>query len=123
MDYPSPIIMINPFGRLEINSTSYLDKIGIFDKISVDYAYRQFTHDDFLSYLSHQREDVAKDCIYSDEEKDFLLASERLNVHGYSFMTDEDLDTGDWRVHQWDTGKDPIAGEKTISTFEYFQRR
>ena len=117
MDYPPPIISIDhSTGRLVLNNLSYMSGIGSFDKISVDFAYRQFSEQE---RSDAQRKTIQKAAEFASniqlppELSDYLLAKGRLEsaeaAGQYVFLTDEDIGGGDWRDSQWDSGTDPIA--------------
>jgi hypothetical protein len=89
MDYPPPLVTLDPEGRLVLINASYADGIGAFDKIAIDYGYGSRGDDDALRALINEAEDG-----------------------GYVFLTDADAGEGsgaDWRASPWDSGRDPAA--------------
>lgn len=94
MDYPTPLVTIDSAGSIIFNNLSYFGGIGFYDKVSIDYAYRQLN-----ATLSQIQQ--------------FVLLSNRINqaeMEGYKVVTDEDSapELGDWRGTKWDSGADPI---------------
>ena len=111
MDYPPPVIMVNDKGKLSLNPDCYMNRIGDFDKVAIDYAYRRFNKTDFDSYsLRHDTEDLFG---LSEIDMDYQLAAERLSIgeksFNYVYLNDQDLDKGDWRDSIWDMGAPIVA--------------
>lgn len=98
MDYPPPIIVIDDNGKLVLNSESYMSHIGDFDKVSIDFAYRKFTHTDYDEYVSHHTNEAARGFEISSLDKDYLMSLERIemgeNLFNYVYLNDQDLDQG-----------------------------
>jgi len=101
MDYPPPLVILSSSGdRLIINNASYMNGIGFFDKVSIDYAYRSFDRSSRirLSPTAYAQEPMkfepsSYDPLSADEE--FMLLSERIaeaEKRGYVFLTDQDAD-------------------------------
>ncbi|HEX3662472.1 MAG TPA: zinc-dependent metalloprotease [Acidobacteriaceae bacterium] len=95
MDYPAPWVILGPNGVPDL-AHAYPVGIGIWDKVAIDYGYREFDHDD------HTVEDpAALNKILTDSEKTGLI-----------FITDEDarpLGSAHPHAHLWDNGTDPAA--------------
>jgi hypothetical protein len=92
MDYPHPLIEIGKDGALDAQN-AYAKGIGAWDKVAVDYSYRE--------YQTGTEEPAALDQ---------LLASAR--AHGLTFITDEDARPPGGahpRAHLWDNGPDASA--------------
>ncbi|MGA7523085.1 MAG: zinc-dependent metalloprotease [Acidobacteriaceae bacterium] len=104
MDYPAPWVTLGPntsSGKLMHPgvpdlSHAYPVGIGIWDKVAIDYGYREFDRD------GHPVEDpVALNKILTDSEKTGLI-----------YITDEDarpLGSAHPHAHLWDNGTDPAA--------------
>ena len=91
MDYPPPLVTLDPQGRLVLNRVSYADGIGAFDKVAINYGYG----------------------LHGDDDATLLSLIGEAEDGGYVFLTDADagVDTGaDWRASPWDSGTDPAAG-------------
>jgi len=89
MDYPHPYITLDAGGKIDL-SHAYASGIGDWDKVSIDYGYRQFA--------PGTDEDVALNQILSDADK-----------AGQVFITDEDARPASGahpRAHLWDNGTD-----------------
>lgn len=93
MDYPHPWITLDKTGVPDI-SRAYARNIGVWDKVAIDYGYREFDEG------RRATEDAAAlDRIVSESEKRGLL-----------FITDEDsrpLGSAHPHSHLWDNGADP----------------
>jgi len=90
MDYPHPYITLDANGKVDL-SHAYASGIGDWDKVSIDYGYRQFA--------PGTDEDAALNQILSDADK-----------AGQVFITDEDARPASGahpRAHLWDNGADP----------------
>jgi hypothetical protein len=104
MDYPHPWVTLSPnksTGKLMRAGApdlalAYPAGIGIWDKVAIDYGYREFDRD------GHPAEDpAALNKILSDSEKTGLI-----------YITDEDarpLGSAHPHAHLWDNGADPAA--------------
>jgi hypothetical protein len=95
MDYPHPWVTLNANGVPDLTH-AYPVGIGIWDKVAIDYGYREFDRD------GHPVEDpTALDKILSDSEKTGLI-----------YITDEDarpLGSAHPHAHLWDNGTDPAT--------------
>jgi hypothetical protein len=95
MDYPHPYVTLGKDGVPDI-SHAYGVNIGQWDKVAIDYGYREFDRD------GRPVEDpAALDTILRDSEKTGLL-----------FISDEDarpLGGAHPHAHLWDNGTDPAA--------------
>lgn len=89
MDYPHPYITLDANGKIDL-SHAYADRIGDWDKVSIDYGYRQFAQE--------TDEDAGLNKILSDADK-----------AGQIFITDEDARPAGGahpKAHLWDNGAD-----------------
>ena len=95
MDYPHPWVTVGPNGVPDV-SHAYPAGIGTWDKVAIDYGYREFDRD------GKPVEDPAGlDKILRDSEKTGMI-----------FITDEDarpLGSAHPHAHLWDNGSDPAA--------------
>ena len=99
MDYPHPYITLNAQGIPDL-SHAYPVGIGIWDKVAIDYGYRQFP--------AKTNEHEALNKILADSEKTGLL-----------FITDEDsrpFGSAHPHAHLWDNGADPADELNRILT-------
>ncbi|NYF78117.1 zinc-dependent metalloprotease [Granulicella arctica] len=99
MDYPHPWITLNKDGIPDL-SHAYAVNIGIWDKVAIDYGYRQFP----TGSNEH------------DELNNILSASEKT---GLQFITDEDarpFGSAHPNAHLWDNGSDPADELNRILT-------
>ncbi len=95
MDYPHPYAALDADGRVDI-SHAYAGNIGDWDKMAIDYGYREFA-----PRLSGDDERVALNKILSDGDH-----------VGQVFITDEDarpFGSAHPLAHLWDNGRDPAA--------------
>ncbi|MEO6806159.1 MAG: zinc-dependent metalloprotease [Edaphobacter sp.] len=102
MDYPHPWITLNKDGIPDI-AHSYPASIGDWDKVAIDYGYREFDQSNKPS-----EDPAALNAI--------LQASEK---HGLYFITDEDsrpLGSAHPYSHLWDNGPDPADELNRIMT-------
>jgi len=86
MDYPHPWITLDPQGKPDL-SHAYAKNIGAWDKVAIDFGYRQFG--------VGEDEAAALDKILAESEKTGLL-----------YITDEDARPHP-HGHLWDNGGDP----------------
>jgi hypothetical protein len=89
MDYPHPYIALDADGKIDL-SHAYANGIGDWDKVSIDYGYRQFA--------PGTDEDAALNQILSNADK-----------AGQIFITDEDARPASGahpKAHLWDNGAD-----------------
>jgi hypothetical protein len=92
MEYPHPYITLNAKGEPDL-SHAYPAGIGVWDKVSIDYGYREF---DQAGKPTEEPAALAK--ILSDSDK-----------AGHYFMTDEDarpFSSASPIDHLWDNGRD-----------------
>jgi hypothetical protein len=90
MDYPHPWITLDKEGVPDLSS-AYAVNIGVWDKVAINYGYRQFT--------DSASENVELDKILSDATK-----------AGLQYITDEDArpqGSAHPHAHLWDNGPDP----------------
>jgi hypothetical protein len=95
MDYPHPYVTLDSNGRIDV-SHAYTTGIGDWDKVSINYGYREFAPN-----LTAEQQQIALDKILSDSDH-----------AGQIFITDEDarpLGSAHPRAHLWDNGADPAA--------------
>jgi hypothetical protein len=93
MDYPHPYVTLDKNGVPDL-SHAYPVGIGIWDKVSIDYGYREFDQN------GHAVEDPGA-------LNDILAKSEKT---GLQFITDEDarpFGSAHPHAHLWDNGTDP----------------
>ena len=92
MDYPHPYVTLDKDGSVD-TSHAYADHIGDWDKVAIDYGYRQFA--------ANADVDAALGKILSDADQ-----------RGQVFITDEDarpVGSAQPHAHLWDNGADPAA--------------
>ncbi len=95
MDYPHPYITLDASGQIDVLH-AYAANIGDWDKVSIDYGYRQFP-----SNMTPTAEQAALNKILADADR-----------AGQLFITDEDarpFGSAHPRAHLWDNGNDPAA--------------
>ena len=93
MDYPHPYVTLART-VCRISAQAYPAGIGTWDKVAIDYGYREFDRDG-----KPVEDSAALDKILSDSEKTGLI-----------FITDEDarpLGSAQPHAHLWDNGTDP----------------
>ncbi len=92
MDYPHPYVTLDANGRID-TSHAYAAHIGDWDKVAIDYGYRQFA--------ANAHVDTALRTILTDADH-----------RGQIFITDEDarpFGSAQPHAHLWDNGPDPAA--------------
>jgi hypothetical protein len=92
MDYPHPYVTLDKDGSINI-SHAYADHIGDWDKVAIDYGYREFA--------PKTDADAALKKILTDADH-----------AGQIFITDEDarpFGSAQPHAHLWDNGADPAA--------------
>src|ERR1700733_13384119 len=92
MDYPHPYVTLDKDGTID-TAHAYADHIGDWDKVAIDYGYRQFA--------ANTNTDVALQKILTDADH-----------AGQIFITDEDarpFGSAQPHAHLWDNGADPAA--------------
>jgi hypothetical protein len=102
MDYPHPWITLDANGVPDL-SHAYATNIGQWDKVAIDYGYRQFP-----AGTDEQAEHAALNQILTDSEKTGLI-----------YITDEDsrpLGGAHPHAHLWDNGGDPADELNRILT-------
>ncbi|MGI4831669.1 MAG: zinc-dependent metalloprotease [Janthinobacterium lividum] len=95
MDYPHPYISLDKAGQIDL-SHAYAVNIGDWDKVAINYGYRQFAPG-----TTSTAEHAALSKILSDADK-----------RGQIFITDEDarpFGSAHPHAHLWDNGADPAA--------------
>ena len=95
MDYPHPWVTVGADGVPDV-SHAYPVGIGIWDKVAIDYGYREFDRDG-----QPYEDQAALNKILDDSEKTGLI-----------YITDEDarpLGSAHPHAHLWDNGADPAA--------------
>jgi hypothetical protein len=95
MDYPHPYITADANGNIDV-SHAYAVNIGGWDKVAIDYGYRQFAPD-----VKGDAETAALNKILADADQ-----------AGQVFLTDEDarpMGSASPIAHLWDNGADPAA--------------
>lgn len=95
MDYPHPLFTLDANDKIDA-SHAYATDIGAWDKVAIDYGYREFSPN-----TTPQDEETALNKILTDADK-----------AGQLFITDEDarpFGSAHPRAHLWDNGNDPAA--------------
>jgi len=95
MDYPHPYIALGADGRIDL-SHAYTSGIGDWDKVAINYGYRQFAPN-----TNAESELAALNKILSDADR-----------AGQVYITDEDarpFGSAHPHAHLWDNGADPAA--------------
>jgi Met-zincin/Domain of unknown function (DUF5117) len=102
MDYPHPYITLDADGHIDA-SHAYAINIGGWDKVAIDYGYRQFA-----SGTTPEAETAALNKILSDADQ-----------AGQVYITDEDarpFGSAHPLAHLWDNGRDPAAELERVLT-------
>ncbi len=102
MDYPHPYITLDMQGRID-TSRAYTENIGAWDKVAINYGYRQFA-----AGIGDTAEKAALNQILSDADK-----------AGQIFITDEDArpsGSAHPQAHLWDNGPDSAAELERVLT-------
>jgi hypothetical protein len=95
MDYPHPYITVDSKGQIDV-SHAYAVNIGDWDKVAIDYGYREFN-----GHMTPDEQKSALNKILSDADH-----------AGQVFITDEDarpFGSAHPRAHLWDNGDDPVV--------------
>ena len=95
MDYPHPYVTVDDKGQIDV-SRAYTANIGDWDKVAINYGYREFG-----PHTTPQEEKATLDKILNDADR-----------AGQVFITDEDArpsGSAHPRAHLWDNGSDPAA--------------
>ena len=85
MDYPHPLEKLNADGTIDI-SDAYPQKIGDWDKVTINYGYRQFAPG-------------------TDEKKELTKILDDAWAQDLRYMTNQDTDSNP-KVDQWSNGVD-----------------
>ena len=99
MDYPPPLLQWDDVAqKIVLNNRSYANDVGFFDKVSIDYGYRNIANEGSLTEGK-----------LTQELYDIIANAEK---QGYVFLTDEDADMSgsDWRASRWNSGDNPTLG-------------
>jgi hypothetical protein len=91
MDYPPPLIELNAQGQIDL-SHAYATGIGEWDKVAIDYGYREFPRD-------------------AGESKDLDEILRGAAAHGLLFISDSDARPEGGAhplAHLWDSGSNPV---------------
>lgn len=102
MDYPHPFVTLGKDGVPDL-SRAYAVNIGQWDKVAIDYGYREFDRNG-----AAVEDPTALDKILTDSEKTGLI-----------YITDEDarpLGSAHPHAHLWDNGTDPAAELERVLT-------
>lgn len=97
MDYPPPVASINSNGEIDLNG-AYTNEIGDWDKVSIDFGYRDFPKG-------------------TDEAAALKNILTKAANKGLTFISDRDArDPAGLHptAHLWDAGKDPVSGLKEV---------
>jgi hypothetical protein len=120
MDYPHPWITLDAKGALDL-SHAYAVDIGQWDKVAIDYGYREF--DESLSNESSHNQksaDANKKLVQPYEDHAALNAIlEASEKTGLIYITDEDarpFGGAHPHAHLWDNGTDPADELNRILT-------
>jgi hypothetical protein len=102
MDYPHPLIVLGSDGKLD-TSHAYAHGIGDWDKVAIDYGYREFG-----PAVTAKGQSAALERILTDADR-----------AGQVFITDEDarpFGSAHPQAHLWDNGDDPPAELERVLT-------
>ena len=97
MDYPPPVVALGADGAPDVGK-AYAVGIGAWDKVAIDYGYREFPPG-------------------ADEAKELPRILDDAFSHGLLYLTDADArPTGSASpmAHLWDQGADPLEGLKQV---------
>jgi len=100
MDYPHPWIALDKDGKIDL-SHAYAVGIGGWDKVSIDYGYREYDAPDAAKKMHAVEMPAMSEKILEDADK-----------AGQVFLTDADarpFSSASPRDHLWDNGADPAA--------------
>jgi hypothetical protein len=92
MDYPHPLVRLNKNGKIDV-SEAYDQKIGDWDKVAVNWGYRDWA-------------------LPSEEKKGMDAILEEANAKGLQFISDQDARAPGGlhpTAHLWDNGSDPVS--------------
>ncbi len=102
MDYPHPYVTLDASGHVDLTH-AYAVNIGAWDKVAIDYGYRQFA-----PHMTAEAEQAALNTILSDADR-----------AGQVFITDEDarpFGSAHPRAHLWDNSLDAAAELERVLT-------
>ena len=90
MDYPAPTVKISEEGTLDL-SDAYDTGIGEWDKVSIEYGYKEYPKD-------------------TDEEKEIKAVLDKAFSSGLYFLSGGDAGPGSAHplCHPWDNGRNPV---------------
>ncbi len=97
MDYPHPQAKLNAAGEIDL-SDAYDDKIGEWDKVAVNWGYRDFAKD-------------------TDEKKELNTILNNAIKNGLQFISDQDARAAGGlhpQAHLWDNGNDAVTELKQV---------
>ncbi|HEV2289241.1 MAG TPA: zinc-dependent metalloprotease [Candidatus Acidoferrales bacterium] len=97
MDYPAPVITVGADGMPDV-SNAYATGIGSWDKVSIDYGYREFPQG-------------------ANEKQALNKILDGAFSHGQIYMTDQDarpLGSASPVAHLWDVGSNDLDGLKQV---------
>lgn len=97
MDYPHPMIRLAADGRIDL-SQAYDNKIGEWDKIAVNWGYREFTG-------------------AADQQRELDKILDDAASKGMQFISDQDARAAGGMhptAHLWDNGKEPVSELKEV---------
>lgn len=97
MDYPHPLAKLNAAGEIDL-SDAYDDKIGEWDKVAVNWGYRDFTKG-------------------TDEKKELNTILNNAIKNGLQFISDQDARAAGGlhpQAHLWDNGNDAVTELKQV---------
>ncbi|RYY56145.1 MAG: peptidase, partial [Chitinophagaceae bacterium] len=97
MDYPPPVVQLNSTGELDLTN-AYTNEIGDWDKVTINYGYREFTNG------SNEKAELNK--ILTDAQS-----------KGLTFISDRDArDPAGLHptAHLWDNGTDAVTELQTV---------
>ena len=97
MDYPSPVVSISKDGSVMLDS-AYTNSIGEWDKVSINYGYREFEKS-------------------NDESAGLKQIILKAAADGLTFISDRDArDPAGLHpmAHLWDVGQDPVGELKEV---------
>jgi hypothetical protein len=100
MDYPHPWIALDKDGHIDL-SHAYAVGIGAWDKVSIDYGYREYDAPDAAKHMHATEMPMMSEKILEDADK-----------AGQLYITDEDarpFSGAHPHAHLWDNGADPAV--------------
>lgn len=97
MDYPHPMVRLTKDGKIDL-SQAYDNKIGAWDKIAINWGYRQWSN-------------------AIEEKKGLDAILDEAAAKGMQFISDQDARAPGGlhpTAHLWDNGKDPVSELKEV---------